>query len=136
MSAPSSQGLGEEVLADDRSLCIMAGFCHTRTTSVWDLFQEDTPARRQVMRQMVENCPSGRIVLLRSADGSVDESALAPEIAVLPGGPLWVRGNLQVIGADGREWEARNRVTLCRCGASNNKPFCDAAHAKIHFDER
>jgi len=33
-----------------------------------------------------------------------------------------------VIGADGRAYEVRNRVSLCRCGKSKNKPFCDGSH--------
>jgi CDGSH-type Zn-finger protein len=44
-------------------------------------------------------------------------------------GPLWIRGGIPVAGADGREYEVRNRVTLCRCGRSNNKPLCDGSHA-------
>jgi len=48
-------------------------------------------------------------------------------------GPLWLRGGIPVFAADGFEYEVRNRVTLCRCGASNNKPFCDGTHASIKF---
>ena len=50
-------------------------------------------------------------------------------------GPLWVRGGVQLIGADGFEYEVRNRMTLCRCGASKNKPFCDGSHASVGFNE-
>jgi CDGSH-type Zn-finger protein len=50
-------------------------------------------------------------------------------------GPLWLRGGVQVIGADGFHYELRNRVTLCRCGASQNKPFCDGTHASIKFQD-
>jgi CDGSH-type Zn-finger protein len=39
-----------------------------------------------------------------------------------------------VVGADGVKYERRNRVTLCRCGASQNKPFCDGTHAAIGFN--
>jgi CDGSH-type Zn-finger protein len=46
---------------------------------------------------------------------------------------LWVRGGIPVISADGFAYEVRNRVTLCRCGASANKPFCDGSHYKISF---
>ena len=48
-------------------------------------------------------------------------------------GPLWVRGGIPVIAADGFAYEVRNRVTLCRCGASANKPFCDGSHFKVGF---
>jgi hypothetical protein len=84
---------------------------------------------------MVWRCPSGRITLV-GADGFPTEADLPQEIAVLPGGPLWVRGGIPILGEDGRPWEPRNRVTLCRCGESKNRPFCDQTHENIHFDER
>jgi CDGSH-type Zn-finger protein len=40
---------------------------------------------------------------------------------------------VEIVGADGVPYERRNRVALCRCGASDNKPFCDGAHAEIGF---
>jgi CDGSH-type Zn-finger protein len=40
---------------------------------------------------------------------------------------------VSLIAADGFAYETRNRVTLCRCGQSQNKPFCDGAHASIKF---
>ena len=51
-------------------------------------------------------------------------------------GPIWLRGGIAVISADGFEYEVRNRVTLCRCGQSRNKPFCDGTHASIKFRDR
>jgi CDGSH-type Zn-finger protein len=50
-------------------------------------------------------------------------------------GPLWVRGGITVESEDGARYEKRNRVTLCRCGASSNKPFCNGSHASIKFDD-
>lgn len=44
-------------------------------------------------------------------------------------GPLWVRGEIDLESADGTKYEKRNRMTLCRCGRSENKPFCNGAHA-------
>ena len=44
-----------------------------------------------------------------------------------------VWGGIQVTAADGYQYELRNRVSLCRCGASRNKPFCDGTHAKVRF---
>ena len=40
-----------------------------------------------------------------------------------------------IINSDGKQLEARNRVTLCRCGASGNKPLCDGAHKEAGFSE-
>jgi len=42
--------------------------------------------------------------------------------------PLWVRGGVPIESADGSMYESRNRVTLCRCGKSENKPYCDGSH--------
>ena len=50
-------------------------------------------------------------------------------------GPIWLRGRIPVVSADGFAYEVRNRVTLCRCGASKNKPFCDASHYAIKFND-
>jgi hypothetical protein len=44
-------------------------------------------------------------------------------------GPLWVRGGIAPIGSDGQAYEIRHRITLCRCGKSENKPFCNGARA-------
>jgi len=46
---------------------------------------------------------------------------------------LWLRGGIAVTAADGFVYEVRNRVTLCRCGASKHKPFCDGSHAAVRF---
>ncbi len=126
---------GAERLEDDTALCVHAGFCGTRTRNAWRIFRHnDDPAERALMREMVLRCPSGRIVLF--ADGQSTEPTLEPEIAVLPGGPLWLRGAVRLVAADGHHWEQRQRMTLCRCGASGNKPFCDGTHAEQNFDER
>jgi hypothetical protein len=71
--------------------------------------------------------------------GKPVEPEYEPSIALIEdpakncSGPVWLRGGIQVIGADGFKYELRNRVTLCRCGASQNKPFCDGQHAAIGF---
>jgi CDGSH-type Zn-finger protein len=128
---------GADAIADDHALCMSAGFCGTRTTNVWKLLQlsELVPGARELMRDMIWRCPTGRLVLLDERGDDV-EPELPAEIAVLPGGPIWVRGGIEIIGEDGTPWEVRNRVTLCRCGTSRNKPFCDKSHMAIHFDER
>jgi len=135
-----TQGHDDYVIADDGTLCVSAGFCGTRTTDVWKLLGgASTPENRERLRGMIGRCPSGRLVLRNTSGDTTDadvEPPLAPSIGIVPGGPLWVRGSIPVIGTDGSRWEARNRVTLCRCGQSKNQPFCDASHESAHFDER
>src|SRR4029077_8850295 len=79
-------------------------------------------------------CPSG--ALSYSINGEVVEPDLPQEIAVTPDGALWVSGGIPIERADGQPCEVRNRVTLCRCGASNNQPYCDGTHKEDGFRER
>jgi CDGSH-type Zn-finger protein/uncharacterized Fe-S cluster protein YjdI len=121
------------IMRDDRSLCMRAGFCANRTTSVWKLVPDSAdPQVRAQLLAMVERCPSG--ALTYSLDGVGDvESQLPAEVAVEPDGPLMVTGCVRIRRADGTEMEVRNRVTLCRCGASKNKPLCDGSHVEVNF---
>ncbi|MCJ7713336.1 CDGSH iron-sulfur domain-containing protein, partial [Candidatus Bathyarchaeota archaeon] len=50
-------------------------------------------------------------------------------------GPIWVKGGVIVESSDGTSYEVRNRQTLCRCGKSENKPFCDGTHIKAGFND-
>ena len=124
------------VMLDDESICIGAGFCGTRTTNAWDLIGEEGDEARERVTAMVGRCPTGRLAIIPAGSEEAVEPALDSEIAFMPGGPLWVRGGVRVESADGTAWEVQNRRTLCRCGSSKNKPFCDGAHSDIHFDER
>lgn len=121
-------------MTDDHSLCTHAGFCGNRVEKVWDMIRhtEDTRVRFSLM-QMVERCPSGTL-RYSVPDGPV-EPDLPEGIAVTKDGPYWVTGDIPVTMADGRTLEVRNRVTLCRCGQSQNKPLCDGSHTAIKFRE-
>lgn len=56
------------------------------------------------------------------------------KITLLKNGPLMVEGNFEIVDAEGNKVESKQRAALCRCGASNNKPFCDGSHNKIRFE--
>ncbi|HMA31298.1 MAG TPA: CDGSH iron-sulfur domain-containing protein [Casimicrobiaceae bacterium] len=130
-------------LTDVEALCAFGRFCDPNG-SVWTLVDAsgESAARAAFTRQTCD-CPSGRLVAWDNATGKPVEHRYEPSIGVVEdptkgcAGPLWLRGGVQVIGADGFRYEVRNRVTLCRCGASRNKPFCDGTHAAIGFrDDR
>ena len=54
------------------------------------------------------------------------------KIQLAPNGPLLVKGEISIAHADGSE-ETKNNPALCRCGASDNKPFCDGSHKEANF---
>lgn len=128
-------------LTDYMRLCSKARFCE-RAKGIWKLTKRsDDPEARATAIEEAGNCPSGRLVVWNKATGEPIEPVLAPSIVVIedPGarvsGPLWVRGGIPVESSDGSEYEVRNRVTLCRCGRSENKPFCDATHILVGFTD-
>ena len=55
-------------------------------------------------------------------------------ITVRKNGPYLVSGPVEVRGADGNVYPAKETVALCRCGASTKKPFCDGTHSKVGFE--
>jgi CDGSH-type Zn-finger protein len=120
-------------LDDDFSLCTGAGYCGDRFENVWAMIERAAdPEVRERIRQMARLCPSGRI-RTRLPDSEPDEIDFEPSIGVIADGPLWARGGVQVVAADGTAYEIRNRQALCRCGSSENKPFCDGAHKSTGF---
>ena len=130
----------ERALTDARQLCVGARFCDPDGT-VWRLVERtDDESIREHVDQMVGNCPSGRLISWNRRTAQAIEPSREPAIGVVEdpvlglSGPLWVMGGIQLeSGSDGHAYEGRPRMTLCRCGQSANKPFCDGTHAAIGF---
>ena len=130
------------VLEDAENLCAFARFCDPQG-QVWNLVgQSDQPIARKLVEHEAGHCPAGRLVARDRHTGKALEPHFEPSIGLVQdtakgiSGPIWVRGGIPVVGADGQVYEVRNRLTLCRCGASNNKPFCDGTHAATGFSDR
>jgi CDGSH-type Zn-finger protein len=129
----------ELLLSDVQPLCAYARFCDA-DGAVWNLVarSDNADVAATVIRE-AGACPSGRLVAWDRATKTAIEPDLSPSIGIVEdpqegiSGPIWVRGGVPIRAADGITYEVRNRVTLCRCGASENKPFCDAMHATIKF---
>ena len=132
------------VVKRDYSLCMGSGFCANRTTDIQEMVShtDDTQVRAQVIA-MIERCPSGSLTY-SIEEGEADiEPDLPRQVAVTTeitsdgpiAGPLWVTGNIPIERADGQPLETRNRVTLCRCGLSTNKPLCDGTHRTMGIAE-
>lgn len=126
-------------ILDAKPLCADARFC-AASGGVWHLVERAVDESEcECVRRQCALCPSGRYTAVENETGERLEPELEPSIALVEdphlgvSGPLWVRGGIMIEAADGTEYEVRNRVTLCRCGGSSNKPFCDGSHIDIGF---
>jgi CDGSH-type Zn-finger protein len=123
------------LLTDQENLCAFARFCDPKG-QVWNLVkQADNPETRRLVEHEAGHCPAGRLVVWDRETGKPIEPKFEPSLGLIEdtakkvSGPIWVRGGIPVVAADGKTYEIRNRMTLCRCGKSDNKPFCNGAHA-------
>lgn len=125
---------------DEKDLCADARFCH-RAGALWHRVGEDEDEAADIVIEEAKLCPSGRYTAMDEATGCPHEPELEPSIGLVQdpemgvSGPIWVRGGIQIESAGGRAYEVRNRVTLCRCGKSQNKPFCDGSHVADGFHD-
>jgi CDGSH-type Zn-finger protein/uncharacterized Fe-S cluster protein YjdI len=126
------EGKDLTLLFDSRK-CIHSRFCVTWAPQVFLANVQGPwihPDAMEVERlvEIAHVCPSGAI-RYRRKDGKPDESApLVNLAAIRENGPYAVRADMQLNGQRGVF-----RATLCRCGASKNKPFCDGSHNEIKF---
>lgn len=131
------------LLTDATRLCAYARFCHRKEGDIWSLAeQSDDPELRESVIRGTWECPAGRLVAWDKETRQSIEEDLKPELGIIEdphqgvSGPIRVEGGIPVEGSDGFEYEVRNQMTLCRCGRSHNKPFCDGTHAGIGYKAR
>ena len=123
---------------DNRSICAHAGHCTDGLSAVFKYKSEpwidpDGAAVAEIIAA-VRNCPSG--ALSCTVDGVESREAQRdPSITVCKDGPYEVAGGVQLPGQPLGKGASTNRFTLCRCGASKNKPFCDGTHWSIGFKD-
>ena len=128
-------------LMDNERYCAFARFCDA-FGQVWNFIQNGDALSDKVAIHEACACASGRLMLKDNRTGQFIEPDFKPSIGVLEdpaiecSGPLYVKGGIKVISEEGKTYEVRNRQTLCRCGCSCNKPFCDGTHAAIQFNEK
>jgi CDGSH-type Zn-finger protein len=128
-------------LSDAEDLCAFARFCDPQG-KIWSLIRgTDNQKIRDLVIREANHCPAGRLIVHDKKTGKEIEEKLPPSIGVIEdpalgcSGPLWIRGGVTIETEDGKPYEVRNRVTLCRCGSSNNMPFCNGSHASVKFQD-
>ena len=125
-------GAGLDLLDDGR--CAFARFCHREDGDAWELAEDSASEHHRSEAIIAANeCPAGRLTAVEK-DGTVHEPVYEPGIEILQDPEehvscgIFVKGGIPIESADGSRYEVRNRVVLCRCGFSGNKPFCDSRH--------
>ena len=126
---------------DNRKICSHAAECVNNSPSVFKLnarpWISPDAAETEEIINTIRKCPSG--ALSYSVDGIEyrDQNETKPMITVSKGGPYHITGGIDLIGEDIKwaEGASKEHYVLCRCGASNNKPFCDGMHRLINFKD-
>jgi CDGSH-type Zn-finger protein len=123
---------------DNRSICAHAGRCTDGLAAVFKYKSEPwiDPAGAAVDQiiEAIHACPSGALSYTLEGVAGADRQR-TPSITVSKDGPYEVVGAPQLLGQPWAQGAAAERFTLCRCGASKNKPFCDGTHWSIGFKD-
>jgi CDGSH-type Zn-finger protein len=134
--------VGKEItIHDNRRICSHAAECVNSLSSVFRLnskpWIDPKAASVKEIIDTIRKCPSG--ALSYSIDGIEyrDQADRDPMITVLRDGPYFITCGIGLIGDNTQiaEGASKEHYTLCRCGASNNKPFCDGTHTQINFKD-
>ena len=130
---------GQELtIVDNPGACCHAGECVDGAPEVFFRWEGDERRavpdadERQKIIETIRRCPSGSLAY-RLGDELHDEYFSEAEIFVSRDGPLHVRGGPELVDASGATPVSKDHYALCRCGASENKPFCDGAHRDAGF---
>ncbi|HEY6068518.1 MAG TPA: (4Fe-4S)-binding protein [Gaiellaceae bacterium] len=135
---PAREYATEEIVVEWRpSLCYHSRNCVAALPAVFD--PQARPwvnvhaANTDAVEAAVAQCPSGALRSRKVAKPTTVVADDRAEVRVLENGPLLLRGHLRVLADDGTELAELERAALCRCGQSQNKPFCDGSHARVGF---
>ena len=128
---------GEVTVVWEAEKCIHSAMCVKGLPNVFK--PNDRPwinidaATSEDLVNTVKKCPSGALSFYLNDKTDMTSQKLETQVEILENGPLLVYGTLYITHKDGKK-ETKNRTTaFCRCGASQNKPYCDGAHVKHEF---
>ncbi len=123
---------------DNRGICAHAGYCTDNLASVFKMKTEpwidpDGAAVEEII-ETIKKCPSG--ALSYTVDSVVHrDQDREPMVTVTKDGPYAVTGGIELLEQLLGEGASTEHYTLCRCGGSKNKPFCDGTHWHIGFKD-
>jgi CDGSH-type Zn-finger protein/uncharacterized Fe-S cluster protein YjdI len=119
--------------------CIHAEECVRRLHAVFDSQKrpwiQPQNSTADAIAETIPHCPSGALHYTRRDGGAPEPMPDKNRVELVANGPLYVRGNLALNYREAGEAQTLNdvRIALCRCGASQHKPFCDNSHRQSGF---
>jgi CDGSH-type Zn-finger protein/uncharacterized Fe-S cluster protein YjdI len=126
----------EEITVEfDSKRCLHSAECVKNLPSVFN--PNDKPwitpeeASADQIKEAVHYCPTG--ALKYKETDTEEKPSRENTITIVPNGPLYLRGNIEIQNAEGETLLEDTRVAVCRCGESQNKPLCDNTHEDIDF---
>jgi CDGSH-type Zn-finger protein len=123
---------------DNRAICAHAGICTDRLKSVFRYGEEPwidpNGAGIEEVIETIRRCPSG--ALSYDIDGVQPAPPMrVPMVTVTDNGPYAITGGVELADVEFGDGASKEHYTLCRCGASKNKPFCDGSHWGVGFKD-
>lgn len=134
---------GEVTIVWKPSTCIHSTLCWNSKMGLPEVFnpkerpwiKPENGATEKIVEH-VKKCPSGALSFYYNNEKPQPVETTAENVVeTMPNGPLMVYGNLVVKDTSGNETHKNKVTAFCRCGASNNKPYCDGSHVKIGFKD-
>ena len=122
----------------DSRLCIHIAECVRSADELFEAGRDpwcipDRCSKAEV-REVVERCPSGALTY-RDKDGTPEAAPAENSVTLAYKGPVYANGDLELEGAPEDMPGVRFRMALCRCGQSQNKPFCDNSRLEADFED-
>ena len=123
---------------DNRAICAHAGICTDTLAAVFKYgskpWIDPDGADAQAVIDAVRKCPSGALSY-SVAEAEAPVAPRPPSITVTKDGPYAIVGGIGLANEPRGEGASTEHYTLCRCGASKNKPFCDGSHWESKFKD-
>jgi uncharacterized Fe-S cluster protein YjdI len=128
---------GETTVVWEAEKCIHSAICAKGLPEVFKPRERPwvkiDAAKTEAIIHQVKQCPSGALSYYMNDKNDKTAETMETKVEVLENGPLLVYGTLKVVAKDGST-ETKNKTTaFCRCGKSENKPYCDGAHVEAEF---
>jgi len=119
------------------SRCIHAAECVRGLPAVFDTkrrpWVDAAGAAADAIAEVIHRCPTGALKYRRTDGGPQERPAEENTLHVSADGPVYARGDIEVLDSERRVVAREARAAFCRCGASKNKPWCDGSHAGEGF---